>query len=204
MEPYNHEWALNSFFDLVYEGKCPDRTLRFKHYERCIIEKINRNQYIIKIERHPHLFGKRTLKERSSAFAMVERTYKFNTWLNKIEYSEEEDIVLDMEIDYELLAEEEVNNWKKDIDFLKAITELKHENDVRKFASDKLKEINLADIYISRYELPNEFIEKLKVAVINEVFYFWRDDRIILPRLLKIFPKGDMKLQKILEAMSKL
>ena len=175
--------ALDMFIDLVKTGECSDDSLDVEHIHRgCPIERLSPNMFRFSVERHPHLFGKPSKGKASSAFATVLRSYELDTDTEEIEFAGEE--VLDIEIDYYALAEQDVEDTWDAIksDFDSKLEDLTSKDDVQEFAEIHFDEINWWFPYEgSEYELPVDFRENLKEALrktfidkVLDEWHFWR------------------------------
>lgn len=168
--------AIDLFVDIVKNGDCPDESLTDKHIHRgYVIEQRSDNEFTISIERHPHLFARTSLGQASSAFATVNRIYLLNTNTRKVDYIEEK--LVDVEINCSALAEQDFSSegedWWIDKNEEDELAKHEKEEDVKSFAINLFNNINWRQIhdtlYISDYDLPPDFREKLKTAT-KEVF----------------------------------
>jgi len=171
----NEREVTKMFIDLVDEGKCPDPSLDHRHFygKTWIPKQISPNEYQFSIERHPHLFGRPSVGKPSSAFARIEKTFILNTVTRTIEFGES--TLLGIEFDYELLAEEEVESWEY-VGMLptEEIATLQSEEECRKYTKDFLDNLDLEESYITDYDLPENFMEKLKLAIVDEIILKWK------------------------------
>ena len=180
----NKKEAKELFDNMIRKNECLEWGLTEKYISRPYsIEQISENEFIIEIERHPHLFGRSSIGFNSSAFATVIQKFKLETTTPKVSLMNEE--VIDIDIDYEILAEEDFSSefddwWITDKD--KAELEgLKTKEEVESFAVILFNKIDLAeiikDIYISDYELPEDFysriLEAQKEVLIERVIEKW-------------------------------
>lgn len=167
--------AIEMFVNIVESGDYFDNSLEVKHiYRGYSIDQISPDKFRISIERHPHLFDRPSFGRASSAFATIKKTYELNTETQKVNFVDEE--VVDIEIDYYALAEEdfsEVTDWFLNEEERNKLVSLKTRDDVLDFA-EELVEKNEIDkpsdeLYITSYELPTDFSENL-APVLKRVF----------------------------------
>lgn len=162
--------AIDIFVDMVEGGNCPDESLEKKHVHRgYTINRLAPNKFQISIERHPHIFGRSSLGEPSSAFATVKRTYELDTDLKKIDFIGED--VEDIFIDYEALAYQDVemvlDSNMSEIE--PDLVDFNTEDDVKIFAEKEFEGFDWLAGYDCDYDLPSDFEEEL-LATSKEVF----------------------------------
>ena len=175
--------TIEIFIDLIKKGLCPDDSLDVEHVLRGYnIKEISPNIFIISIERHPHLFGKSTKGMSSSAFATIERKYKLKIDKKVIEFVGED--VVDIDIDYDSMADEEdlsllENNYDDENE--RELSSLTLKEDAKKFAIKYFESFDYEQLFdvlfISDYDLPSDFNQKLfeaiKEALIYEILEKW-------------------------------
>ena len=167
----NKKEAKELFDNMIIEDECLEWGLTEKYISRPYsIEQISENEFIIEIERHPHLFGRSSIGFNSSAFATVIQKFKLETTTPKVSLMNEE--VIDIDIDYEFLAEEDFSSefydwWITDEDKAK-LEGLKTKEEVESFAVMLFNKIDLVEtnktFYESDYKLPEDFYSRILEA----------------------------------------
>jgi hypothetical protein len=165
--------ALSLFYGLVEEGKGLKYALENRHLDRGVkIRRKSETEFLISIERHPHLFGRESVGRMSSAFATVEQTFSVNLRTRELHFEKEE--IQGFEIDYDALAEEDFPIETGGIDLYLdehakiKLAKLESEKEVRFFAKEIFDGLDFGstnkDIYASDFELPSDFMEKMLEA----------------------------------------
>ena len=165
--------ALSLFYDLIEKGAGLEYGLEKRHLDRDVaIRRKSETEFLMTIERHPHLFGRESVGRMSSAFTNVEQTFSVNLRTSELRFVGE--VKQDSNIDYYALAEEDFPIDTGGVDLLLTkddkikLGELKSEKEVRSFADKIFKGLDFdstnRDLYISEGELPSDFMEKILEA----------------------------------------
>ena len=192
-EPQGIKKALRLLlFNVIESGQFPEGNFDVHHIDRIYgIEDIGDNKVCFSIRRHPHLFGKPTRGEESSAMAIIEYVYKVDLKTSRIKKISSK--LVSVSIDYNLLAKEDVNNYftahggEKDAE----LSKLTMDEEVVKFAEDRFKE--LPQDFFDKYqidlgyvgqgseiqaEIPIDHMDKIKTAMktafVEELQSRWR------------------------------
>lgn len=180
----NKKEAKDLFDELIEKNECLEWGLTRKYiYRPYSIEQISPTEFTIQIERHPHLFGRASIGSSSSAFATVNQTFHLETTTPKVALLNEK--VIDTEINYYSLAaqdfSEEFDDWWLQDDEKIELERLETEEEVENFVTALSNKIDFAkineDIYITDYELPENFFSELievqKETLIDKVIEKW-------------------------------
>ena len=172
----NKKEARDLFEKLIIENECLEWDLSTRHISRGYsIEQVSSNEFTIEVERHPHLFMRSSIGLPSSAFKTVIQTFHLEITTPKVTLIDEK--LIDIAIDYRLLAEEdftrEVDDWwitDKDMEQLEG---LKTKEEAESFALMLFKNLNFVEInkhlYMSEDKLPEDFLSEI-IDAQKEVF----------------------------------
>jgi hypothetical protein len=106
MEKEQHDRSPGELIaEAINEGRGVDG-LEERHLQRMHIVRETPNDVIFEVERHPHLFGRRSTGLPSSAYIKLQCTYRLDKISGDIEFVSSKDS--ELIIDWEILVEEEL------------------------------------------------------------------------------------------------
>jgi hypothetical protein len=148
---------------IIEDGEFPDDSFEIRHLRKVSeFERIGKNKVRFRIERHPHLFHRTSLGRPSSAYVPTVCIYEFDLRNNKVIDVEAKE--LDPVIDYEMLAEDEIDWWKEWFSYKSNVNDPdddKTKEEAIKKAKKVFEKIDWLSSLVSDHELPNDFGEKL-------------------------------------------
>jgi hypothetical protein len=174
----SHESSMRSLLvEIVKRGDFPTASFELRHIEK--IENFTTTEdgkARFTIERHPHIFGRETLRGPSLGYIPTWYTYEIdseNEAVSCISKKEGEPF-----LNYIALAIEDVScywEWCDTSEEKKQFRKLKKEEDVLKYAEKRLKELNFS---MEAYDLPisieDEFSDAIKKEFITEMVSQWK------------------------------
>lgn len=151
--------------DIVESGNFPSDSFEIRHIEEIYsLKVISENKVRFWVERHPHLFGKPTLGNPSSAYIPKCYLYELDTKIKEvILIKKEQDKLV---INYCQLGMEAVDNYfdSGGYDYDEQFNTLKSEAEVIEFAGKEVKNLDWVCGF-DEDELPPGFIEKYMAEI---------------------------------------
>ena len=172
--------ASNLFIDLITSDKYHNFFVTREKVTRGYnIERVKDNSFLISIERHPHLLFRTSSGIPSSAYQTVRVTYLFDA--DQMTINLEDESVIDTNIDYYLLAEEEIHSWFHYSGYADDIEDdlrsIKTKDEALDFATKEFNSIAWME-GISTEDLPDDFeanlLDSLKPMFIERFIEEWK------------------------------
>jgi len=175
---YKEKDLRNLLFSIIDKDEFPDKSFEIRHIERIEhFEQTPKNNFRFKIERHPHLFGQSSIGRPSFAYVPITDHFELDPVKQKVSLRDSQKG--EPVIDYEFLAQEEVEFYFANSDFEDEISSIQVEKGVVDFAMREFETIPWLQSYQSEEDVPPDFTEK----------FFTELRRHFIREMLKIYNK---------------